>query len=136
MAVYVVNGWSIGEYKYKIGKSTMTMKNLLRRYNTYTGLTNVLYYRKVKFQGQVESQIHANLSEFRIFEKREWFYCPWEVVNYELALMDGRFERECWLSRKIWTGRIDVLRGWWKLIGRRMEDFRSITKTRKKRIRF
>ena len=111
MTVYVVTNPIYEKHNvYKIGFSTQTEDALVRRYSTDFGRIILKYNTGYDDHRQAEKDIHRALVQYRIWPNRELFKCPWFVINYELARMDGRYMARSAIGKWWLRARVGVVK--------------------------
>lgn len=92
-AIYVVRSEVYKKNIYKIGYSTQGEDGIKKRYNTSLGYTDIVYYHEFPSNyKEIEKIIHQRLELYRMYPRRELFNVNWNIINYNLSLVDGRYE--------------------------------------------
>ena len=95
---------------YKIGYSTQGIQGLRERYGTALGYVDVRYYHEFRMYNGEERQMHTTLAKYRVWSNREWFSCPYSIIDYELAKLDGRYYAKRGCCRKLWDTKVCIAR--------------------------
>ena len=100
--IYVIAGIHYKKNTYKVGKTgDETEEYLRRRYQTAIGTIDIKYHGKFRNYHEAEKEIFRRLDSWRAEKNHEIFVCPFELINYNLARMDGRYKKWNYFKKKI-----------------------------------
>jgi hypothetical protein len=90
MTIYVLRSPVFKKNIFKIGFSTQKKEDLIKRYSTSLGAVKIKYIKNFIEYKKKEKELHNLLSKYRIWKRRELFKCNYNVISYNLDLIENK----------------------------------------------
>ena len=89
--IYVIRSNIFTENVYKIGYSTQSQSELLRRYQTSLGNPEIVLKYKTNNYRKMEKKIHSALGEYRLYPNRELFKCDIDIIKKHISKCKNKY---------------------------------------------